>query len=166
MKFTSDPVYHSHNFQSTGSQLRDSYLFQLLRLFINVYCSPRKKEPSYKVGKNIRQSRAPIASECSGNPRQGIPSIPFTTSKFPNVAPMEIIFTHLLMYLFVSKAIRKEHPSILIVVPSIFIIRWKKPIDAQGCCNQFTVLIKSPICFGIQMPSSGGYSFLFKLLKF
>jgi hypothetical protein len=39
--------------------------------------------------------------------------------------------------------------------------RWKKPTTAQGCCKQFIVLIKSPTCFDIQMPSSGGYLFLF-----
>jgi hypothetical protein len=46
------------------------------------------------------------------------------------------------------------------------VIRWKKPTNAQGCCKQFIVLIKSPTYFGIQMPSSGGYLFLFKLLQF
>jgi hypothetical protein len=37
----------------------------------------------------------------------------------------------------------------------------RKPTNAQGCCKQlfFILLIKSPTCFGIQMPS-GGYSFL------
>jgi hypothetical protein len=39
--------------------------------------------------------------------------------------------------------------------------RWKKPTNAQECCKQFIVLIKSPTCFGIQMPSSGGNLFLF-----
>jgi hypothetical protein len=49
---------------------------------------------------------------------------------------------------------------------AIFIVRWKKPTNAQGCCKRFIVLIKSPTCFGIQMPSSGDYLFLFKLLQF
>jgi hypothetical protein len=39
--------------------------------------------------------------------------------------------------------------------------RWKKLTNAEGCCKQFIVLIKSPTCFGVQMSSSGGYLFLF-----
>jgi hypothetical protein len=49
---------------------------------------------------------------------------------------------------------------------NLFLVLWKKPTNAQGCRKQFIVLIKSPTCFGIQMPSSGGYLFLFKLLQF
>jgi hypothetical protein len=40
--------------------------------------------------------------------------------------------------------------------------RWKKPTNAQEYCKQFIALIKSPTCFGIQMPSSVCYLFLFK----
>jgi hypothetical protein len=56
---------------------------------------------------------------------------------------------------------RKINITLLIVVPSISLNRWKKPTNARGCCKQFIVLIKSRTCFGIQIPSSGGYLFLF-----
>jgi hypothetical protein len=48
----------------------------------------------------------------------------------------------------------------------LYVIRWKKPTNAQGFCKQFIVLIKSPTCFGIQMPSSGGYLFFLSYSSF
>jgi hypothetical protein len=53
-----------------------------------------------------------------------------------------------------------------ITIRNLIVLGWKKPPNAQGWCKQFTVFIKSPTCFGNQIPSSGGYLFLLSYSSF
>jgi hypothetical protein len=81
-------------------------------------------------------------------------------TNLPNRSSRQYQYTHLssintILYM-------RKHGKISWSLYQAFSInRWKKPTNAQGCCKKFIVLIKSPTCFDIQMPSSGGYLFLF-----